>query len=112
MIGIAPGVELNTWMSDSAAKALLNQSSVAAAAGMVTSFGYSVVLDSRAHVQMTLNMSSVLTANALSAVLNGISATLSAGAKVSSSISALPITELHATAVASQVCVRLGAAIP
>src|ERR1700685_4433873 len=45
VIGIAPGLELNTWMNDSAAKALLNQSSVAAAVGMVTSFEYSVALD-------------------------------------------------------------------
>ncbi|HEX3685086.1 MAG TPA: hypothetical protein VHU83_21305 [Bryobacteraceae bacterium] len=111
VIGVAPGLELHAWMNGSAAKTLLNRSSVAAALAMVASFEYSVVLDSRAHVQMTLNMSSVLTANAVAAVLNGLSATLSAGAKVSSSMAALPITGLHATAIGSQVSVRLGAAI-
>jgi hypothetical protein len=112
VIGVAPSRELNGWTGDSATKTLLNQYSVAAALGAVTSFEYSVVLDSRAHVRMTLNVSSVLAANALSAVLNSVSAVLSAGATVSSSISAMPIGEIHATAISSQVHLSLAAAIP
>jgi hypothetical protein len=110
VFGIAPGTEIGQWIGDSIPPAMSSRIDVSRLFSGIENFGYSVKLDSKAHVALNLFCTSEQTAALLKDTLSTASG-LERAAALAAGSAALPFNNLSVSAAGRMVSVNLDAPI-
>jgi hypothetical protein len=110
VFGIAPGSEIGQWIGESIPPALSSRIDVSRLFSGIDSFGYSVKLDTKAHVALNLFCTSDQSAAVLKDTLSAASGLERAAAMAAASAS-LPFTNMTVSAAGRMLSVNLDAPI-
>jgi hypothetical protein len=110
VFGVAPGSKIGIWAGDSIPKALSSRLDLTKIFSSVESFGYSVALDSKAHVGLSLFCSSEESAVVIRSALTAASG-LKRAAEATTGAGSLPFNNLVVTSSGRLVAVKLDAPI-
>ncbi len=110
VFGIAPGNEIGQWIGDGIPPAMSSRIDVSRLFSGIDSFGYSVKLDSKAHVALSLFCTSEQSATLLRDTLSAASG-LERAAAMAAGAAALPFNNMLVSSAARMVSVSLDAPI-
>lgn len=110
VLGVAPGSEIGLWAGDSIPTALSSRLDLTKIFSSIESFGYSVTLDSNAHVGLSLFCSSEQSAAVIRTTLTAASGLQRAAASAAGAGS-LPFNKMVVTSAGRLVAVKLDAPI-
>jgi hypothetical protein len=110
VFGVAPGSKIGLWAGDSILKALSARLDLTKIFSSIESFGYSVSLDSNAHVGLSLFCSSEESATVIRTTLTAASG-LERAAAVAAGPGSLPFNNMVVTSSGRLVAVKLDAPI-
>jgi hypothetical protein len=110
VFGVAPGSEIGQWIGDSIPAAMSSRFDVTRLFANIESFGYSVKLDSKAHVSLNLFCTSEQSGTVLKDTLSAASG-LERAAAIAAGSSALPFNNMIVSSSGRMVAVSLDAPI-
>jgi len=112
VIGVGPGTELTSWISNSLASGLAPRLSAVSSLTAVNWFEYSVTLGTKARVNMYLDCSSSLVANTLSASIRSFNALSSLAAGLANKSDSFPFGGVNVQASQNRIHITLEADVP
>jgi hypothetical protein len=109
VFGVAPGSEIGLWVGDSIPKALSSRLDLTKMFASIDTFAYSVIVDSKVHVVLSLLCSSDRSAALLGTTLTAVSGLERAA--ISAGVAPLPFNNVVVNSTSRFVAVRLDTSI-